>query len=73
MKSLHLLRQQFGAAAHVTREQLKNIIGGTIPGAVFCQSNCITDVDCPVNYYCAIVTVSSGESCWMCMPPDDAA
>lgn len=72
MKRIQLARQQFDETAFLTREQLKNVTGGATEVPVPCESNCISEYDCPVNYYCILVQ-EGARSCWRCALPDNEA
>ncbi|MCW3468038.1 hypothetical protein [Chitinophaga nivalis] len=51
----------------LTREQLKKVTGGRDnSNSFFCNNQCITDVDCPVNFICILTDFGGGELCWRC-------
>lgn len=63
---MNLTSLQLGGSRLLTRDQLRNVLGGVVNPPDGCEDKCSSDSDCPKGYSCGEVTFPSGNSCYRC-------
>ncbi len=68
MKKINLNNLHHHAIEVLTREQLKNILGGDSLSTTRCKDKCTTIPDsCPTGYFCGEIKYPDGKTCLGCV------